>query len=1544
MESDEENDLWLWEPVRLFTQTIKLGFDASVDKLSKDRLNRPTTFCPAPYEDIRQTLLQWFPDAGIRRSSAIEDAEEQRRLADQEASTSAKEEDVAFGQQDGTHPDSQTTPRKRRRVKTETNPEAYTLDADVILLDDALSAEYLGSLSDSVYGIRPVNAFAVIIHAPQATAHRLREELKSRDAGSPNRHMSDRLAIHVDDSSDDCCLLIGHLIPSAVKDPAAALRRLPLPAFRGDCPSFTFSKCQVTLSAPFLDADDVVGPSSHSPWGRAQRGPSGSPVSSYDPLTKHHFDQHLYILPGTDREKANWKRRGIRTGPFLASCSAAEGPQVVDPRSRATPKRLFGELTFDVVATNEAFEYGRKRDHDHYVLGAANFHRKAPAEEMRLFFGALLLHPNGNVELDGQEADVWSRGNNYYAPSPCQPLPLHTFARPQRGDSKKAKKKDNKALLECYASRDRHSRPDQPEDGLRNDTTCSRDEAIDAAKQEIQPSRDMGQPHLPLNNSLETLLEACRPPTDSPELFPPSSLIVTPLKRYQARAVAWMASREEPEGVSHELLYPEWIALRFKHLDEPFVSISNQWGRLPAICESRTQSLETRASSPLSPPPSPSDAGQRSLEMMTTAQSFYLDLLTGTISLKAFRGDGGFQPGGGLMDGLGLGKSLEILSLVAARPRAPNAADTSRSALMVAQLPESQRPFISKATLIVAPAALISQWTMECEQHAPSLSIFRWDQATIDWSIKSTMDDIRAGARHWLNEFDPDIVLCSYELLRDELRRSKKKTYANSPHTPLLEIWWHRVCLDEAQLVANSSGAAAEGVACLWRTNGWVVTSTPASSSIAELAGIVSFLDHDPLANPTAFANLISNGFAAGDSEHIRRARGFFSQIFWRNTREHVADELELPSSSDVEMRVSMKDFELTIFEREMRIARNLAEKVLTYGNFSQRKRLHNLILALRQLISHPQIATSLGYDAGNKRMSFKHLTMGLLSRLHKGITLKHMEVVKLVITIAAGHRFFEEEPEPQEWRGGVPVWADDVLTEALRRAIGLCELHLAANTADEGDDDIEEEDPTSEAESELDDPSVRPERGTSADVKRRMRWDEAEYWCRVLLKEPTGGPPELHDEKRLENLFFEKRRVAKKSVDPNNPRYHDVVLDAGSKDMDKRMDAHDASRSGRNEFENPTLKINRLRGNIKGTSKTKGANQRGATQVWYYSPRLKLERLIERFHAALTQLFEQEKELEFLRNRIVDEGQARREGSAGPSNARCCICLEDDKHRGLLPCLHGACLECLSVLLNKGHQAADCPICRRKFRRSNITEILPEAPATGATAQQLELGFGAKIDALILDMRARKFADPQARFVVFSVWKRCLTLISEACTTAGIMSLTFEGSEQEQASALSQFRIDQSIDVLCVPLSHTEGAAGLTLTMANVSYFMEPCLNASLEQQARGRINRIGQTRNTTNVTILMENTFEPKIADISTERLNAARGAHGHPSAAGRPEPIRDQPLGENNTFSNEEIARLFELDINALRAAEAERRSATQAQLNTERSAQMQTYLQN
>ncbi len=41
--------------------------------------------------------------------------------------------------------------------------------------------------------------------------------------------------------------------------------------------------------------------------------------------------------------------------------------------------------------------------------------------------------------------------------------------------------------------------------------------------------------------------------------------------------------------------------------------------------------------------------------------------------------------------------------------------------------------------------------------------------------------------------------------------------------------------------------------------------------------------------------------------------------------------------------------------------------------------------------------------------------------------------------------------------------------------------------------------------------------------------------------------------------------------------------------------------------------------------------------------------------------------------------------------------------------------------------------------------------------------------------------------------------------------------------------------------LTHAGGAAGLTLTVANAVFLMEPALNPGLEAQAAARIHRLG-------------------------------------------------------------------------------------------------------
>ena len=121
-----------------------------------------------------------------------------------------------------------------------------------------------------------------------------------------------------------------------------------------------------------------------------------------------------------------------------------------------------------------------------------------------------------------------------------------------------------------------------------------------------------------------------------------------------------------------------------------------------------------------------------------------------------------------------------------------------------------------------------------------------------------------------------DLVLCSFETLRDELKHGRARGGAAGPSAPrgggggsggggggdgglalgssllaMLGFW--RIVLDEAQVVSNTNSAAALMASALWRRHAWVVTGTPVNAKLSELQGLLAFLDVRPFADPQAF-------------------------------------------------------------------------------------------------------------------------------------------------------------------------------------------------------------------------------------------------------------------------------------------------------------------------------------------------------------------------------------------------------------------------------------------------------------------------------------------------------------------------------------------------------------------------------------------------------------------------------------------------------------------------------------------------------------------
>ena len=144
---------------------------------------------------------------------------------------------------------------------------------------------------------------------------------------------------------------------------------------------------------------------------------------------------------------------------------------------------------------------------------------------------------------------------------------------------------------------------------------------------------------------------------------------------------------------------------------------------------------------------------------------------------------------------MGLGKTLEILSLILSHPRSAGTPDHSRSRKLIEERRALGRetPVESGATLIVAPQILISQWIEETRRHAPGLRVVHYENHYRDLQALNVGNDL----------IQSDVVFTTYDQLRLDIQHQS----ALAP-SPLLEVFWWRVCLDEAQMVCDTSNKA----------------------------------------------------------------------------------------------------------------------------------------------------------------------------------------------------------------------------------------------------------------------------------------------------------------------------------------------------------------------------------------------------------------------------------------------------------------------------------------------------------------------------------------------------------------------------------------------------------------------------------------------------------------------------------------------------------------------------------------------------------------
>ena len=128
-----------------------------------------------------------------------------------------------------------------------------------------------------------------------------------------------------------------------------------------------------------------------------------------------------------------------------------------------------------------------------------------------------------------------------------------------------------------------------------------------------------------------------------------------------------------------------------------------------------------------------------------------------------------------------------------------------------------------------------------------------------------------------------------------------------------------------------------------------------------------------------------------------------------------------------------------------------------------------------------------------------------------------------------------------------------------------------------------------------------------------------------------------------------------------------------------------------------------------------------------------------------------------------------------------------------------------------------------------------------------------AKLDAL------REFLeDFEKKVVVFCEFRNSIDTVSAVMDKLKMMHVILDGRQQDK-SIWQRFQVDDGIQaIIC---QYQSGSTGIDLYAADTCIFFEPTLSSNLNEQAKDRIHRVGQTRACSYVYLITDHTIEAAI-----------------------------------------------------------------------------------
>eukprot|EP00978_Attheya_sp_CCMP212_P021405 scaffold62436_cov59-Attheya_sp.AAC.1 len=220
---------------------------------------------------------------------------------------------------------------------------------------------------------------------------------------------------------------------------------------------------------------------------------------------------------------------------------------------------------------------------------------------------------------------------------------------------------------------------------------------------------------------------------------------------------------------------------------------------------------------------------------------------------------------------MGLGKTLQSLGLILSNPPKGHVYGTGNGSLITQPV----------ATLIVCPMSVISNWQQQIDKFV--------EPNTFRVMIYTGTPMQRSKLVLKLKNNEIDILLASYNTINVEFGK-KKMDKSGNPLVDIHGVSFHRVILDEAQVIRNSQSKCFRAISAIAAKSEFrlALTGTPFVNKPDDIHSLLSFVGLAPLSDPKFFKDYIANPIQNRKRAGLTRLRAGLAYVALRRTKNVV--------------------------------------------------------------------------------------------------------------------------------------------------------------------------------------------------------------------------------------------------------------------------------------------------------------------------------------------------------------------------------------------------------------------------------------------------------------------------------------------------------------------------------------------------------------------------------------------------------------------------------------------------------------------------------